>query len=69
MSFEENTLSIVNVVWHQHGNPTLIRKKWRCTTCGHRLAKKGEVLRQSRSMPPWTWHREVIDRYRARHKW
>lgn len=34
----------------------------RCQRCGHRL---GANVRQSRELPPWEWHREVIGRAKA----
>lgn len=57
------------VTWHDHGNMALIQGKWRCTTCGHRLWICGIPPVPSRKLPPWTWHRELIDRYRAKHFW
>lgn len=54
------------VTWHSPVGMALVRGKWRCRGCGHRLTVNGIPPVESRRMPPWTWHLELIDRRRAR---
>lgn len=54
------------VTTHRHGGVAMVRGKYRCTRCGHRLIVNGKLPRSTRSHPPWTWHRELIDRRKAR---
>lgn len=52
---------------HEHGGlARLIRRKWRCTVCGHRLTVMGIPPIETRKMPPRAWIPELIDRRRAR---
>lgn len=48
------------------GSITLIRGKWRCTGCGHRLTVLGVPPIETRRQP-WRAPAELIDRYRAIH--
>ena len=54
------------VALHKCGLPVMVRRRYRCGGCGHRLTVNGRAPVQTRRLPPWTWHLELIDRHRAK---
>lgn len=57
---------------HPHLHPggwakiKMVGRNYRCGHCGHRLHTSLGRAIASRKMPFWTWHRELLDRRRAR---
>jgi hypothetical protein len=63
MTDQETT---VVVKLHKCGLPVMVRRRYRCSGCGHRLTVNGVAPVQTRRQRPWVWHLELIDRRRAR---
>jgi DNA-directed RNA polymerase subunit RPC12/RpoP len=59
----EDTMS---VSLHKCGLPVMVRRKYRCAGCGHRLTVNGVAPVQTRRQRPWVWHIELIDRRTAK---